>query len=68
MGDWKLIEYFEDGGLELFDLRNDIGETHNLASENSAKTRELHQALTDWRRDLAAPVPRQRNPKYQAAK
>ncbi|MHC4620753.1 MAG: sulfatase, partial [Planctomycetota bacterium] len=30
-GDWKLIEYFEDGRLELYNLKDDIGEQHNLA-------------------------------------
>lgn len=57
MGDWKLIEFFEDGRLELYDLSNDIGEKNNLASENPAKTQELHSALKDWRKKIDAPMP-----------
>jgi arylsulfatase A-like enzyme len=64
-GHWKLIEYFEDGKLELYDLRNDIGEAHNLADERLEKLAELHELLVAWRRALGAPVPRQRNPRYE---
>ncbi|MCA8990158.1 MAG: sulfatase, partial [Planctomycetaceae bacterium] len=31
MGDWKLLEYFEDGRVELYHLTDDLGEQHNLA-------------------------------------
>ena len=30
-GDWKLLEFFEDGRLELYNLRQDVGEKNNLA-------------------------------------
>ena len=33
LGDWKLHQYFEDGGLELYHLSQDIGETTNLAKK-----------------------------------
>ena len=36
-GDWKLIEWYEDGSLELFNLRDDIGETKDLAAREPAK-------------------------------
>src|SRR6185295_3604985 len=36
-GDWKLLEFFEDHHLELYNLRNDLSEKTNLAAENSAK-------------------------------
>ncbi len=62
---WKLIEFFEDGRLELYDLENDPGETRNLARQLPAKTKELHQMLRDWRRALNAPVPSKYNPEYK---
>jgi arylsulfatase A-like enzyme len=60
-GDWKLIEFLEDGRLELYNLRDDIGETRNLATEIPAKTQELHARLNAWRKDVQAPMP-SRNP------
>ena len=56
-GDWKLLEFLEDGTLELYNLKEDIGETKNLASELPDKTRELHARLTAWRDEIHAPMP-----------
>jgi arylsulfatase A-like enzyme len=56
-GDWKLIEYFEDGHLELYNLSDDLGEKHNLAAANPAKTQELHTQLVAWRKQIGAPLP-----------
>jgi len=64
MGDWKLIEYFEDGRLELYNLRNDIGETTNLAEKMPEKARQLHDRLIAWRKEVHAPVPTEKNPKF----
>jgi arylsulfatase A-like enzyme len=66
-GDWKLHEYFEDGALELYNLRDDIGETKNLAKSNPAKTQELHNMLKAWRKEVKAPVPTAPNPQFDAA-
>lgn len=63
-GDFKLIEYFEDGKLQLFNLRDDPSERNDISSELPEKTSELHQMLIDWRQSIAAPVPTQLNPKY----
>jgi len=62
-GEWKLLEFFEDGRLELYDLEADIGEQHNLAEKLPEKTSELHQLLLEWRRQVKAPMPRP-NPDY----
>ena len=64
MGDWKLIEYFEDNTLELYNLKQDLGEKTNLAQSMPEKTRELHQALLTWRQQVKAPVPTEKNPRY----
>ena len=67
LGHWKLIEYFEDGILELYNLKGDIGETTNLTRELPDKTEELHDKLIQWRQSVNAPVPTQLNPKYEPA-
>jgi len=56
-GDWKLIEHYEDGALELFNLRDDPGETKNLVTENPAKVKQLHERFTAWRKDVKAKMP-----------
>lgn len=56
-GDWKLMEFLEDGRLELYNLRDDIGETRNLAESNPEKAKELHGRLIAWRAEIEAPMP-----------
>ena len=56
-GDWKLIEFFEDGRCELYNLRDDLGEKHNLAASQPDQTKVLHEQLVAWRKELAAPMP-----------
>ena len=67
VGDWKLHHYFEDGGLELYNLRADIGEKRNLAKRKKKKTLELLARLEGWREGIGAPVPTELNPKFDAA-
>ena len=57
IGDWKLMEFLEDGRLELYNLADDIGETKNLAKDNPAKAKELHSRLVAWRTEVKAPMP-----------
>ncbi|MHC4624140.1 MAG: sulfatase [Planctomycetota bacterium] len=61
---WKLIEYFEDGRLELYNLKKDIGEKNDLAQKNPKKTKKMHRLLKQWRESVKAPVPTQLNPEY----
>ena len=56
-GDWKLVEFFEDGRQELYNLKDDLGEKHNLAAANPDKAAELHRKLVQWRQELKAPMP-----------
>jgi len=60
-GDWKLIEFFEDGRLELYNLKTDIGEKNNLALSMPEKTAQLHKMLKTWRDEVGARYPT-RNP------
>lgn len=57
-GDYKLIEFYENGRVELYNLRDDIGEAHNLAAEMPKKAAELRQMLRTWRREVGAVMPR----------
>ena len=66
MGDWKLIEFFEDGKLELYNLKNDLSEKNDLAKKMPNKTKELHAAMLKWRKSVKAPVPTEKNPLYDA--
>ncbi len=53
-GDWKLIEYYEDGRLELYNLKDDIGEENDLAAAMPDKSEELRKCLDDWRKGVGA--------------
>jgi len=64
MGHFKLIEYFEDGALELYNLKDDIGEQRNLVDDIPEKARELHKLMLAWRKAVKAPVPTELNPEY----
>jgi arylsulfatase A-like enzyme len=56
-GDWKLMEFLEDGRLELYNLRDDVSESKNLAAAHPEKARELLAQLQAWRTAVAAPMP-----------
>ena len=56
-GDYKLIEFFEDGKLEMYNLADDIGETNSLAELRPAKLKELHEELKHWRDEIGAQYP-----------
>ncbi len=62
IGDWKLMEYFEDGRLELYNLKDDIGEQKNLATEMPEKAKELHVKMIAWREAIKAPMPTKNTP------
>jgi len=53
-GDWKLIEFFEEGNLELFDLKKDPLEKKNLSEEMPEKAEEMLKELERWRKLVGA--------------
>lgn len=78
-GDWKLLMFHEewslDGGMEninsnnsieLYNLKEDIGESKNLAIENTQKRDELLQDLLEWQHEMGAPIPSQANPEFMS--
>lgn len=56
-GDWKLIEFFEDSRLELYNLREDIAEKRNVVDEHPDRAAAMHTKLKSWRRDVGAKLP-----------
>jgi len=63
-GDLKLIEFFEDNHVELYNLRADLGEKHDLADDMPGKAAELRKMLHDWRQAVDARMPTP-NPNYK---
>src|SRR5688572_727725 len=63
-GDYKLIEYFENETVQLFNLAKDIGEQHDLAREEPKTAARLKAMLHRWR-ELVSARPMESNPDYQ---
>jgi len=63
-GDWKLIHYWEDNHNELYHLREDIGEQHDLATKETERAAQLWNELHAWLQQTGAKIP-QPNPDYQ---
>jgi arylsulfatase A-like enzyme len=62
-GDYKLIEFYEDGQLELYNLKKDISESHNLVREKPQMAKELSAKLAAWRKEVGAKMMKP-NPDY----
>jgi len=59
-GEWKLIEWFEDGRVELYNLARDPGETRDVAAGQPATAARLKSRLDAWRREVHAQMPARR--------
>jgi arylsulfatase A-like enzyme len=64
-GDYKLIEFYEDGRVELYNLKDDPAERHDLVATMPDEAAELHQQLHRWLKDVDAQMPCP-NPDYKA--
>jgi len=60
-GDFKLIYYHANQRMELFNLKEDIGETNNLVADNREKTKELAVDLSTYLKDVDAQMPLYKN-------
>jgi arylsulfatase A len=56
-GRYKLLEYYENGTVQLFDLENDIGEQNDLAKSQPEIAQKLKKMLHAWRKDVDAKMP-----------
>ena len=63
VGDWKLIEFFENNRIELYNLRQDISERRDLSDERTDMASDLLKRLRTWRRSVGAREPAE-NPDY----
>ena len=65
-GDWRFLVHYEDMDVEVYNLKEDIGERNNLARRLPEKTRELREDFFAWieRVDAQMPSP---NPDFKPA-
>ncbi len=66
-GDFRLVEFYEDRRVELYNLKDDIGETRDLAASRPDQVAELKRRLHAWRERVGAQMPAP-NPAYDPAK
>jgi arylsulfatase A len=57
VGDWKLIRFYESDREELYDLRQDLSETNDLAAQQPEKRQELGARLDRWLKEVGAQMP-----------
>lgn len=70
-GDYKLLEFFEDGKVELYNLKDDPGQEHDLAGSKPEVAKELRAKLVAWRESVGAKMPaenKDRKPPGKASK
>jgi arylsulfatase A-like enzyme len=56
-GKWKLIQFLNDGQIELYNLEEDLKESNNLVKENEQLTQDLLDELVSWRIENKVPLP-----------
>ena len=62
-GDYKLVERFANGKLELFNLKDDVGETKDLSLKFPEITKELHKKMQIWRKETNSMMPKAKSAK-----
>ena len=62
-GEWKLIEFYEDGRRELFNVGKNAGEGQNMIADQPAIAKELGDKLDAWRKEVGAQMMTE-NPNY----
>jgi arylsulfatase A-like enzyme len=66
LGDYKLIDWYENNKVELFNLKEDIGEKNDLSHEMPEKTAEMLKLVRDWRKSIDAEfIPQDHNRWYR---
>lgn len=64
VGDYKLVELYETGAHELYNLKNDISEASDISGKMPGKTEEMYKLLESWRNNVNAQMP-QPNPNFK---
>jgi hypothetical protein len=64
IGDYKLIRFFEDQRVELYDLSSDAGEQRDISTTMPEKTAELDGQLRSWWERVGAWIPTVLNPEF----
>ncbi len=64
-GDWKLIEFYHWGNVELYNLAKDVGEQHDLSAQEVEKRNTLLEKLHRWQKEMGAKMPRRKKGKGQ---
>jgi arylsulfatase A-like enzyme len=67
MGNYKLVESYETGKTELYDLKTDVSEINDLSSTETDKATALHEIFMRWRNEVGANMPLP-NPKHYPVK
>ena len=57
LGDYKLLEYYENETVQLFNLKTDLGEQQDLSGLQPAMVEQLRSRLHAWRREVDAKMP-----------
>ena len=60
-GDYKLLQFFEDDRIELYNLADDIGEKKNLSEAKPELAKELKARLVSWRESIGAAMPERKS-------
>lgn len=63
-GDWKLISFYEDNHVELYNLKNDPKEAKECSKQHPEVTKQLQKKLSTWLKETQADIPTEENPKY----
>ena len=66
-GDWKLLEYFENDRVELYNLHDDLAESRDLSQTNPQQAADLLKRLHSWQQEVDAQLPT-KNPGYKPRK
>ncbi|MEP4079440.1 sulfatase [Haloferula sp.] len=65
-GDWKLMKFFESDSVELYNLKEDVSESTDLAKKHPEKTEALLKELKQWQKETEAVIPSTPNPDFQS--
>jgi hypothetical protein len=66
-GDWRIVEFFETGKVELYNLKDDVGETTDLSAMEPGRAAKFHTKLKTWRQEVGAQLATP-NPDYDLEK